>query len=126
MSGFGNGVRCFCSILVTLSGLASACGGSDAPASNGSGGAMTMSPPMLDSSEDIAALSDADKGALCDWISAEYGGYGAVTECKGGMGSVINYTDRAECVTSLHYNCVVAVAQLETCVMARAPTLGCD
>ena len=82
--------------------------------------------PAIDASAPVNALTDAQKGALCDWLSAELGGYGVSTDCGHGT-SVANAMSQAQCIsTRLTFRCTITVGQLETCIEAEAPSLGCN
>jgi hypothetical protein len=83
------------------------------------------SEPSIDPTTDTSALTPAQAGALCDWMSQELGGYGTTTDCGGGQ-TVSNAPDQATCVaTQLTFRCSVTVGQLETCVVAEVPNKGC-
>jgi hypothetical protein len=82
--------------------------------------------PPIDPSTKLTDLTDAQKAELCDWMNAELGGYGLVTDCGGGN-TTKNSSDQAQCVaTALTYRCPVTVGQLETCVEAEAPSHACQ
>jgi hypothetical protein len=70
-------------------------------------------------------LTDDQRGLLCDWMNEQLGGYGQATDCGGGI-LVQNAADQQECLTtSFGFRCDVTVAELEQCVIARAPSHGC-
>jgi hypothetical protein len=82
--------------------------------------------PALDPSADVRTLSAGDKGVLCDWLNETLGGYGLVTTCAPGM-TVSNNPNQSVCVaTSLGFQCKVTVQDVETCLLAQAPSHGCD
>jgi hypothetical protein len=51
----------------------------------------------LDPSRNVADLTDADLGQLCDWATAQLGGYGARPKCMAGDPVKVART-RAACV----------------------------
>lgn len=80
----------------------------------------------LDPDTNLLDLTNEQKAKLCDWVNAQLGGYGTVTECPGGN-TVKNLDDRAQCIAvGLHYACTtITVREVETCVSAQAPSHGC-
>src|SRR3954470_155554 len=71
----------------------------------------------------IATLSDDEKGALCDWVVEQYGGYGANVMCKGGE-TRRSDASREACVASLkNPGCAASVGDAETCTLKR---LSCE
>jgi len=103
---------------------AGASGGSAPAGAGGSGGSDDL--PALDPAADARKLSDADKGVLCDWVNEKLGGYGKMFECSP-SGTVMTSPSQAVCVaTSFKYQCEVSVQEVTTCMIARAPSHGCD
>jgi hypothetical protein len=81
--------------------------------------------PPIDPSTPLTTLTPAQQAALCDWLSAELGGYGASFDCGGGI-SVSNAQNQMQCVmTRLVYRCPVTVGDVEMCILGEAPTHGC-
>jgi len=125
----------------------SSTGGSTPPASTDSGGADTGGSPGEDASAEAGAepgmvadaalppidpatplnsLTSSQKAEVCDWMTDKLGGYGYMMDCGGGT-SVSNAPDQATCVaTRLTYRCTVTVADLERCIVAEAPSHGCN
>jgi hypothetical protein len=82
-------------------------------------------PPPIDPSRKVTDLSDAERGALCDWYASVLGGYGHETSCAGGT-TVQNYVDRATCVAMFFKPaCHETVEEFETCINAEIPTQFC-
>ncbi|HVV51858.1 MAG TPA: hypothetical protein VHO06_19475 [Polyangia bacterium] len=77
------------------------------------GGSGAAGPAGVDSSEQVSAASDADKGALCDWFVGMVGGYGAAPTCA--MAQITAPPDKATCVSTFP-DCAVTVAVFEDCV----------
>lgn len=71
----------------------------------------------VDGSKSLADLSDAEKGAICDWVANALGGYGQVYACDGSDVSIAK-SDRAACVASIPPACSATVAQVENCANA--------
>jgi hypothetical protein len=97
-------------VLVVLLGLALgawACGSGES-----SGGTSGVSP-----SKQLVSLTDAEKGKLCDWAVARFGGYGT-RSCNSPL---FSYADQAACVAdspspSSTPSCQATVAQMEACI----------
>jgi hypothetical protein len=110
------------------SGSAGASSGGGAAGSNGSGGIAAA--PNLDPTIRLKALTMDQKATLCDWVDAEFGGYGVTNQCPpGGMAvSVANYSNQAQCLSiGLKYGCDGAtVGYLEACTVAQVPSFGCS
>jgi hypothetical protein len=51
---------------------------------------------------------------ICDWVAAQFGGYGKTIDCGGGL-SIESDPDQATCVASAPTNCAATVSQYETC-----------
>ena len=81
--------------------------------------------PPIDPSTLITDLTDTQRGQLCDWMFGELGGYGTVVTCA--MSTVQNPPNQAYCIAhSLMFRCNVTVGDVETCTVARVPSMGCD
>ncbi len=94
--------------------LASACGGSGgAPGTSG-----------VEASKRIIALSDVEKGQLCDWMVSKAGSYGNPGSCDRTAPAAtfpfLTYDDQAACVEdavdATATGCQATVAQMEACV----------
>jgi hypothetical protein len=83
--------------------------------------------PAIDPNINAQDLTDAQRQELCDWENAELGGYGASTDC-GGTGVIItNDANQAVCLaTQFTSTCMMTVAQFEACILAKAPSQGCN
>ncbi len=83
--------------------------------------------PAIDPNTNALDLTDAERKELCDWENAELGGYGASTDC-GGTGVIItNEANQAQCVAAQFTStCMMTVAQFEACILAKAPSQGCN
>ena len=98
--------------------LASACGGSGGGSTSGLGAS------GVESSKRLNALSDAEKGRLCDWMVPKVGSYGNPGTCDrtatGAAFPVLTYDDQAACIEdAVHATttaCQATVAQMEACV----------
>jgi hypothetical protein len=100
-------------------------GGSDASGVE-AGNVLDAAPPAIDPSTLLNNLDDSQKAEMCDWMTAALGGYGTAFNCAGGV-SVSNPANQAQCIATWpKYRCNVNVGQLETCVLAEAPSHGCD
>jgi len=74
---------------------------------------------------DIQTVSDSQKAQLCDWMNEQLGGYGMSYTCGGA--TVYNNTDQAQCVKNVFTGvCVLALEKFVACVLALAPTHGCN
>jgi hypothetical protein len=88
-------------------GLASvSCGGSGGAAGPGASG--------LEKSRSWNSLTAAEKGILCDWVAAKFGGYGKTIDCGNGTGIGSNTSQQA-CIDSLPATCAATVAAYEQC-----------
>jgi hypothetical protein len=92
----------------------------------GSGGG-TSGTSGVSASKRLVSLSDAEKGQLCDWTVAKFGGYGTRSGCNSVL---LLYSDQAACVAdsaslTTTPNCQATVAQMEACVnsLPQCPTL---
>ena len=105
----------FPTIILALSLLASACGSSSTSSASG-----------VDPSKKLTALTDAEKGTLCDWMVARAGSYGNPGTCDrtqpAAMSPFLAYDDQAACVADFrdptYTACQATVAQMEACVKA--------
>ena len=75
----------------------------------------------------MMSLTDAEKGQMCDWAVAKFGGYGTRPGCTSPL---FSYADKAACVADLPSptttpSCQATVAQMEACVdsLPACPTL---
>jgi len=94
-------------VAAALAVLTLGCGG------GGSGG--TSGPTGVDRSQQVSAVSDTDKGALCDWFAPMVGGYGTTPACADYI--LEAPPDKATCLVDFP-NCAVTVGQFEDCVVA--------
>jgi hypothetical protein len=79
----------------------------------------------IDPRSDIQTVSDIQKGQLCDWMNEQLGGYGKSYTCGGA--TIYNNTDQAQCVKNVFTGaCVLPLEKFVTCVLALAPTHGCN
>ena len=90
---------------VALAVMTAACGGGGA----GNG------PAGVDRNKQVSAVTDADKGSVCDWFAPMVGGYGATPSCAEWLISAP--PDKATC-TSEFPVCEVTVGELEDCMIA--------
>jgi len=90
-------------IFVALVLSMSACGGTGT----------SPGPSGVDSSKQVSAVTDADKGALCDWFAGMVGGYGATSTCADA--ALEAPPDKASCMSDFP-NCAVTIAVFESCV----------
>jgi hypothetical protein len=67
----------------------------------------------VDSTKQVSAASDAEKGALCDWFVAMVGGYGAAATC--GSAQLMAPPDKATCMSDFP-TCDVTVGVFQDCV----------
>ena len=94
------------------------------PACGGSGGSDASSSSGLEASKKLTALTDAEKGTLCDWMVGRAGSYGNPGSCDrtqpAPMSPFLAYDDQATCVAdspdATFTQCQATVAQLEACV----------
>ncbi len=99
--------------------------GSGTGGTGGSKGDAGSAVPPIDPNKMAVDLTDAEKGELCDWMAALWGGYGHETPCSSGFGSVAMYKDQATCKGEFTPNCVMTVAEFEMCQMAYLPLDAC-
>jgi hypothetical protein len=94
------------------------------PACGSSGGSSTSDTSGLEASKKLTALTDAEKGTLCDWMVGRAGSYGNPGICDrtqpAPMSPFLAYDDQAACVAdspdATFTTCQATVAQLEACV----------
>ena len=104
-----------------LTMLAAACGGGGgAGGSGGSGGGGGTgggggAPLGLDRNKAISTVTEAEKGALCDWYAPMAGGYGAPPVCATGF--IHAPPDRATCIADFP-SCTVTIGEFQDCIMA--------
>ena len=106
------------SVLLAASLLAPACGGSSPSESDASGAS------GVETSKKLTALSDAEKGMVCDWMVGHSGSYGNPGTCDrtqtGATFPFLAYDDQAACVAdspdASFTQCQATVAQLEACI----------
>jgi len=101
------------STLLALSWNLAGCG-------SGGGGSTTSG---VSSSKTLVSLNDAEKGMICDWSMAKFGGYGTRTSCASPL---FSYADQAECIADSPSptstpNCQATVALMEACVNSLPP-----
>jgi hypothetical protein len=103
------------------SGGSSGGAGNGAAGSTGSGGASatgaggSVAPPTgVDGTKTLAAASDSDKAATCDWFAKLAGGYGTTSPCAHALNPA---QDQADCLTTFP-SCDATFADFEACVTA--------
>jgi hypothetical protein len=102
-------------VILSLTLLVPACGSSGSPDSSTSG---------VDGSKQLIALTDGEKGTVCDWMIARAGSYGNPGTCDrtlpAPMTPVFVYLDQAACIADSpgpsRTGCQATVAQLEACI----------
>src|SRR5580658_8451039 len=80
--------------------------------------------PDIDGGARVVMLSPAQQATLCDWAVAEWGGYGTTVPCGGGINRT-NPANQTDCVMGnepTNPDCSLTVSQLETCILAAAPS----
>jgi hypothetical protein len=80
----------------------------------------------LPASTQLINLTDAQKGQLCDWAVAKFGGYGTPVNCGSGAAPIMSYPDQAACVadapgTAGTPSCQATVGQMEACLNSISP-----
>lgn len=83
----------------------------------GCGSSTGGGPSGVDGSKQVTAVTDSEKGMLCDWFTAMVGGYGAVSSCE--IAQLEAPPDKAACLTDFPA-CAVPVSVFEACVTALA------
>jgi hypothetical protein len=83
-------------------------------------------PPPIDPSTTVPELTAAQKGDLCDWLTNLLGGYGSTITCPATV-TIQNYANQSQCeAVVFRSGCMYTVAQLEACIEAEAPSMGCS
>ena len=103
--------RCAGLLMLLLAHAGCGSGGSSSPTSG------------LPASKRLIDLTDAEKGAFCDWAVGKYGGYGRT--CNSDWAFML-YSDKAACIadapsSSNTPSCQNTVQQAEACVDAMGP-----
>jgi hypothetical protein len=75
----------------------------------------TVASSGVTTTKTISALTDGEKGTLCDWLNGRYGGYGCKATCDGGL-SYTNKKDQTACKATLKATCPATVAEAEECI----------
>lgn len=83
-----------------------ACGGDPVETGPGASG--------LEKSRTWSSLTTAEKGTLCDWVAARFGGYGMTIDCGNGSGLASNSSQQG-CIDAVPATCGATVAQYEQC-----------
>jgi hypothetical protein len=83
-------------------------------------------PAGLPASTPLITLTDLQKGQLCDWMVAKFGGYGTPVKCSSADAPIISYPDQASCVSDAPSptntpSCQATVGQMETCLNSISP-----
>jgi hypothetical protein len=100
-------------------------GGSAGGGGSGGKGGVPGAPPV-DPTKDVGELTDAEKGALCDWSVQILGGYGHETDCGNNI-FVRTHASQAVCLLiEFPADCGLTVLEWELCADARVETNGCD
>lgn len=103
-------------VVLAINLFVSACGGSGGSDGAGASG--------VDGAKKLTALTDAEKGTLCDWMVGRAGSYGNPGTCDrtqpAATSPFLAYDDQAACVAdspdATFTTCQATVAQLEACV----------
>lgn len=93
-------------VLVVGIGIAS-CGDSTGETGPGASG--------IEKSRTWSNLTTAEKGVLCDWVAARFGGYAMEIDCGNDAGLASNSSQQA-CIDALPPTCGATVAAYERCV----------
>jgi hypothetical protein len=88
-------------------------GGGAGTGGGGTGGGTTGS--GVDGTKLVSALTNAEKGKICDWFASLVGGYGKPNNC--GMGSFQPPMTQADCIQQFS-TCDAKVSDLEACTQA--------
>lgn len=94
-------------MVVGLGIALASCGEDGGPTGPGASG--------LEKSRTWSRLTTAEKGALCDWAAARFGGYGMTIDCGNGTG-IASHPSQQVCIDSLPASCGATVAEYEQCV----------
>jgi hypothetical protein len=99
--------------MIALTGVAASC-------SSTSSSTPSM-PETLDPSRTLVALSDTERGMLCDWYAQRVGGYSHTILCEA-TGTPLEIDDRATCIRDYdlqamqHPGCPTTVGTYQSCV----------
>ena len=114
-------------LLTALFTVTAGCGGGSGSGTDG--GTMPRATSGVSGTKTVAAITDADRKAICDWTASIYGGYGKTIEC-GNVGgfdlTIYGPESQAACVAEAELiptTCRATVAQAEACIKAAA---DCD
>ncbi len=91
--------------------------GSSGGAGSDSGTSSTTS--GVSGSKRLDALTNDEKGKLCDFTAAHFGGYGKSIDCGGGN-TLDAAASQAECIAAAPTACAATVAQAEQCLTAQS------
>ncbi|HEY2899007.1 MAG TPA: hypothetical protein VGL59_00415 [Polyangia bacterium] len=102
-------------------------GGNGSGGDNGAAGMDGGVPPAGNSSglprtSTVSALTDDQKGTLCDWWNAKQGGYGQSADCGGGD-TESDDTDQDDCLSGLDDCDSAMVSDFEDCANAVGANL---
>jgi hypothetical protein len=89
--------------------FSAACGDSGGDGSGDPGTTLTDSKKLSD-------LSDAEQGALCDWVANVYGGYGKSVTCSNGTNSS-SEASRQVCLSRNIASCSATVGDVKACTL---------
>jgi hypothetical protein len=87
-------------------------GGAAGTGGGGTGGSMTST--GVEGSKRLDSLTTAEKQMVCDWAAAQFGGYGKVMDCGGGL-TLTADANQAECVAGAPTNCAMTISEYEVC-----------
>lgn len=101
-------------------------GGSSGSAAGSGGSANVPEPPDVDGATPLEELTDAEKGALCDWGQGLLGGYDTVNDC-GNQVMLRTYINQGACMMfEFPEGCGLTAADWIACAAALAPSKGCE
>jgi hypothetical protein len=99
-------------------GIPSASGGSGGSGGSGAGGSTGgMMGSGVDGTKKVSALTDAEKGKVCDYFASLVGGYGKSNTC--GQGMFMPPATQTDCVQQFAV-CDAKESDYETCAKAQA------
>lgn len=81
---------------------------------DGGGGETGPGASGLEKSKAWSTLTMAEKGTLCDWEAAKFGGYGMRMDCGDGS-SIGAYPSQQACIDNFPATCGATVAEFEAC-----------
>lgn len=95
-------------VALALGMMTAACGGGDGTVAG---------PAGVDRSREASAVTEAEKGSLCDWYAPMVGGYGAASMCAGAL--IDAPPDQATCIADFPV-CTgsVTIGVFEDCIVA--------